>query len=228
MGTVNRGKERSKVVVPVLEDAEEAEELAEEALRFIARLERRANLELVIEIGDYLVSKFFGGQLDLARSHSPLKPTSLKMLERKAATMDIPVSLIKAAILLSAQYRALPAAVRDKLTVRQHRALLPVKEPQEKSKLARRALAEKLSGPALSRVVREEHGAVRPGPKAMGEVERSLAAARRALVSSMLENALEPAKVRALDGELRARLLREARTLRERVERITDALSAVR
>ena len=74
----------------------------------------------------------------------------------------------------------------------------------------------------------EARDPARTGAKPQGEIEKAINAARRALVSSMLENALEPAKVRALDAALRARLAREARTLRERIERISDALAGVK
>lgn len=230
MAKSERGKPTALVLRSraAADDDGEAERLAEEALRHIERLERRAKLELVIEIGDYLVEHFFEGNLDLARSFSPVKAKALKRLEELAPTRDIAPSQLRIAVSMSAQYRALPAAVRDRLTVRQHRALLPVKDGQEKSKLARRALADKLSGPALSEIIRRAHGPAKTGPKPQGELERAINAARRALVSAMVENALEPAKVRALDPALRARLAREARTLRERIERISDALATTR
>lgn len=222
-------KSRIHGVAPVVNasaaDDDADERLAREALRFIERLERRARLELVIEIGDFLVDKFFSGQLDLARSFSPTKARALNRLIKLAATRDIGETQLRSAVGLSVQYRTLPVSVRDRLTVRQHQALLPVKDPQSKSKLARRALSEKLTGLALARLVRQEHGPAARGRTPKGELERSLGDAKRALVSAMVENALEPAKVRALDPELRTRLLRDARTLRERIERITDALS---
>lgn len=228
MGKVSRGTGSVPVVHVPVESAAEAEALAQEALRFIARLARRADLELMIEIGDYVVEKFFAGQLDLARSSSPTKPVALKRLEQLAGLEEIPVSRLRVAISMSVQYRSLPVAVRDRLSVRQHRALLPVKDPQAKSKLAKQALSGKLSGDDLAKLVRSQHGPAQTGRKPMGELERSLSAARRALVSSLVENALEPAKVRALEPSLRARLARDARTLRERLERIADALGGLR
>ena len=47
-----------------------------------------------------------------------------------------------------------------------------------------------------------------------------------ALLAAIVTFAL--GKVRALEPELRARLSRETRTLRERIERIGDALAAVK
>src|SRR5262249_8329991 len=131
-------------------------------------------------------------------------------------------------VAMSVQYHALPAAVRDRLSVRQYRALLPLADERAKSKLARRAVSEKLSGDAISRIVRAEHGPARRGRQPMSELERALNAARRALVSSVLEQAVEPAKVRALDADVRDRLARDVRTLRERIELIGDALARVR
>ncbi len=209
-------------------DNAEAERDVEDALRHIGRLERTATLALAVEIGDYLVREFCGGNLDLARSFSPLKDTAFRLLEERAPQIDMSAAQLRLAVAVSAQYRALPAALRDRLTVRQHRALLPVHDAQEKSKLARRAVSESLSGPALTELVRREQGPSKRGPKPLGELERSINAARRALVSATLEAALEPAKVRALAPELRARLARETRTLRERIERISDALAGIR
>lgn len=228
MGIANRGKASGAAEQPdgKLSNADEA--LAQEALGVIVRLERRARLELVVEVGEYIVTRFFGGKIELARSFSPTKPEALARLIKLAPSREISASQLQSAIALAVQYRSLPGTVRDRLTVRQHQALLPVKDAQEKTKLARRAISEKLSGPALTLVVRSQQGPARRGPKPMGELERSVSAAKRALVSSLVENALEPAKVKALDPALRTRLLRDARTLRERIERITDALAGVK
>ena len=207
------------------EDAAGADALAHQALDHIVRLERRAKLEMVIEIGDYLTHVFFGGDLELARSHSPTKPRALSRLEELAPKRDIAPGQLRIAVAMATQYHALPEAVRDRLSARQHRALLPVQDPRLKSRLARRTLAEKLSGSDLELIVRREQGAAHTGRKPLGDVERAVNAARRALVSAVLEAALEPARVRTLPAEDRARLLRHARTLRERIERITDALT---
>jgi hypothetical protein len=96
------------------------------------------------------------------------------------------------------------------------------------AKLARRAVAEKIGGPELSKLIRSEHGAAHTGRKPKNEIQRRLDAAKRALVSSILEAALEPSKIRALPQDLRARLQHDVRTLRERIELVGDALSGRR
>src|SRR6185369_16354574 len=56
------------------------ERLVNEALRHIQAITRRAVLEGTVEIGDYLVATFFGGDLELASSNSPTKENALRQL----------------------------------------------------------------------------------------------------------------------------------------------------
>lgn len=210
------------------EDDRAARALAVEVLEHIARLQRRSTLELVIEMGDYVREKLYGGDLRLAASHNPTKPVALGYLEQLAPEHGISVASIRLAVAMATQYHGLPSAVRDRLTARQHRALLPVKDAKARLSLARQAISGKLSGAKLSELARREVGPARTGRKALSDVERAVNAARRALVSAVLEAALEPARVKALPPDERSRIAQHVKTLRERLERISDAVQGVR
>lgn len=220
---------RSRIVLnapkaPVDDETDEDLRLAREALAFIARLERRATLELVIEVGDYLIKVFYGGNLELALSRNPLKARALGMLEDMAPELEIPASRLRYAVGMSVQYRELPAQLRDRLSARQHRALLPVKDARVRTRLARKAVDEKLAGDKLSTLVRSELGTAKLGRKPMAEVERAVAGARRLLGAATLEADTAKGRLRALPADTRERIRRDAVVVRERIEKILDGL----
>lgn len=205
-------------------ELDEDERIAREALAYIARLERRATLELVIEVGDYLIKVFYGGDLELALSRSPVKGTALGLLEKMAPELEIPVSRLRYAVGMSVSYRELPEKLRDRLSARQHRALLPVKDARVRTRLARKAVDEKLAGDQLSTLVRSELGTAKLGRKPMAEVERAVAGARRLLGAATLEADMAKGRLRALPADTKERIRHDAIVVRERIEKILDGL----
>ena len=198
--------------------------LVQQALKRIAKITRRATVDIVVEVGDHLVQGFFGGDLELARSNQANKPESLRAVLRRVAEVDADASMVRRSIRLSVQYRDLPATLASRLSLRQHFALLPVADKKEKARLGARALAEKLNAVALERLVRAEHGPALTGRKPKSELARALGAARRALLTAAIEAELPILKLRAIDPAVREEMEEAVRAVRERLERISDAL----
>lgn len=206
-------------------EAEADERLVREVLAHIQQISRRALIDGTAEIGDYLVLKFFDGNLELATSNSPTKGEALRRLLDRAGEIDTSAAYLRRAIRFSVQYRALPASVRDKLSMRQQLALLPVSDPQQKRKLAEEALTRGLTSDQLVRRVRQA------GPRKGGsgrqplpELDRTTRAALRLLTGEAVDGALVPTALRALPEDARDTIRRTLVALRERVERIGDAL----
>ena len=212
--------------------ADADERLVTEALRHIQNLTRRAVIEGTAEVGDYLISTFYAGNLDLASSNSPAKPNALAGLLERADTIDTSAAFLRRAIRFSLQYRSLPASVRDQLSMRQQLALLPVDDARTKKKLAEEALARGFTSAQLTRRVREvgPDGASRRanrGRPPLPELDRATRAAVRLLESGAVDGALTPAALRALPEASRDAIRRAVIRLRERLERIGDALGRV-
>lgn len=206
-------------------DTDADERLVREVLAHIAQVSRRALIEGTAEIGDYLILKFFDGNLELATSNSPTKAEALKRLLERAGEIDTSAAYLRRAIRFSVQYRALPASVRDKLSMRQQLALLPVSDPQLKRKLAEEALSRGLTSDQLVRRIRQlgprKGGS---GRQPLPELQRTTSAALRLLDSEAIDGALAPAALRALPDDARDAIRRTLVSLRERMERIADAL----
>lgn len=198
--------------------------LVERAIAHVRGLARRGLLETAVAIGDYLVATFFDGDLELARSRRPTKPAALSRFLERADETEIAASLLRRSIALSAQYRSLPAPVRDRLSVSQHTALLPVDDAREKARLAAEAVARGLSKKEIEGIVRRdpEHAPTRGRPP-RSHLEKAVGAARRAL-SALIEGELTAARLRKLPPEVREGLARDLHAIRERSERIADAL----
>ena len=136
--------------------------------------------------------------------------------------------LLKRVVPLSIQYREMRAGLRDELTVSQHLALLPIADAEVKERLAREAVDEKLKRKELDARVRAESSRKSRGRTPRTELEKAVPAARRLLLNAVLEGELTAARLRALAPAVRARLLVDLRAIRERIERISDALHRVR
>lgn len=208
-------------------DESDVQELVARAIVHVKRIAGRTVLAGAVEIGDYLLPTFFDNDVDLARKKGA-KPVALERFFEQAPQMDISQALLRRCIPIAIQYHALPASVRDKLSVRQHAALLPVDDAREKARLADQAARRDLSQKQIEELVRARPDRPRRGRPPKTELEKAVPAARRVLMSALIESELSATRVRQIDPEVRERLVRDLRAIRERTERIADALQRSR
>lgn len=138
------------------------------------------------EVGELLLRTFYDDDPALYKSTRPSKHVSLRMLERRCETLNLPVrrAFLGKALQLAVLGKTLPRHARFRKLPSSHRLeLLPLRCPQTIEAFAARALEEKMSVKRVRAAVREErckHKSVRgrkPTPailKAIGSSVRPL------------------------------------------------------
>jgi hypothetical protein len=125
------------------------------AVGFINERTTKAGLTLAREVGEFVLTAFFGGDFDRFVDPRPNKPVSFRrLLERE--DLLLPPSTIYTFVRVARQLRELPSDLAERLSLSHHRALLPLKSSSQKTALARQALAEGWSKADLERRVRGE------------------------------------------------------------------------
>lgn len=208
---------------------ESDDRLVDRSIQEIDRIIRASAINAVVAVGDHLIATFFGGDLDLARSKNPLKPAALNRLFDRADELPISAYALKRAVRLAIQYRDLPSATRDALSVRHQALLLPVPDTAEKAKLAEMAVAKNFTTRQLERVVQQKRPKPRAGKPAGRPVLPTLvkhtSALRRIVEKQDVGMTITPAALRALDDETLHLIQRDLTALREHLERIGDAVT---
>src|SRR5258706_12155272 len=117
----------------------------DEVIAQINALWRKGVLNTVVALGDYLIKTFYGGDLELAQSHSPTKPARLTQLFDRADELQVSIHALKESVRIAAQYHEMPRAVADGISKSHHAALLPVADLTQKVRYAQEAIIGKLS-----------------------------------------------------------------------------------
>ena len=119
----------------------------ERAVSWLRTTVNRQGLELARAVHRYLLDAFFGGSYAAFADPSGHKPQSFAAL---CARDDLPLShaSLSALVRVGEQLLTLPADVAEALSVRHHRALLPLADPDDTRPLAGRAAAEGWTGEA--------------------------------------------------------------------------------
>lgn len=113
------------------------------AVAHINAIHLKKGLETAVEIGDYVIATFFGGN-----SHKSVVKQKLPLSFRKLADhagLNVSYSLIWNAVNVVYQMRTLPTEVARALPFTHHTMLLPIQDPEEKERLARVAIRGGLS-----------------------------------------------------------------------------------
>lgn len=142
----------SRVITTALPGAAELDQsLVDQAVADLNRLHAAKGLETARAMGEYVVARFFGGEIDAfetqGRSH-----VSFGAL---AAREDLQVSksALWYAVRLLPQLRQLPEDLVVALPLSHHRLLLHVEDPAAKARLAERTVADGLSKRDLAREI---------------------------------------------------------------------------
>ncbi|MCP4545624.1 MAG: sigma-70 family RNA polymerase sigma factor [bacterium] len=134
--------EKAGELIPVDTDKVDA------AVRYINERTIQSGIELAREVGDYVLETFFDGDFASFTNPSRSKSTSFRaLLERQDLLLGH--APIYGFGRVSHQLKTLPAEVVSRLTLIQHRALLPLPDPDRKEAMARRALDEGWSAEEL-------------------------------------------------------------------------------
>lgn len=218
--------ERSDRIQPRRPSAASDEKLVTMLVSRIREIARRHGVGAALEMGDLVIEHLYGGDLEMARAGRPVRDGALQLLEQRLEGSDVPIGTVRICVPLAVQYRDLSPQIGDALTLRQHRALLPIADPEDKRRVAAKAVASALSDDQIRAMVRAERGhRTPPGRRPKPALEKALDAALRLLASPEIDDALLSRAVKALSDEERQRVGQRARAARERIERIADAVA---
>ena len=173
------------------------------------------------ELGEYLLATFYGGDTELVRSLNPRKHASLRKLQEKCGSIDLPVSFstLARALRIAVLMRELPADSPFRLLPSSHQTELVKLDTREKiDLLALRAQQESYSVKRLRAAVqkaipRQTSGRGRkPTPAMVKAMHRCMAA---------LEETFD---IEALDEAQREHVRERLESLRGRVEELEELL----
>jgi len=173
--------EEGDALVAVEEDLSPAElALVDDAVVYINVAVNRSGLELAAEVSKYVIERFFDGSYEAFRDPNRHKARSFNALCRRA-DLAIPQASLYAMVRVGQQLAELPPAVAQALTVKHHRALLPVADPTEKIALARRAAEEGWTAATLEAEARAARGPTTGGRPPLPPIVKEFRALRRVL-----------------------------------------------
>jgi len=135
------------------------EQLVEDAVRHIRMVVASTVYKGAVDVGEFVLDRFFGGDVERVTSRSPRKSASFRSLAERCGTQELPISKswLHSAVGVALVRRALPEGAAFRLLPPSHQAiLLAAREPSEIEKLAQRALEGKLSARELRRTVHVE------------------------------------------------------------------------
>lgn len=144
---------RSTALAPVTSRAEPADHVVDRWVADLRRIVVGGQVEILAQVGEYLIDHVFHGEAE-ARSTRAGKSMSIRRLADRAEEFGMNAGGLARAVPIALQVRALGKALAFRLGVRQHRALLPVKDHAEKKRLADTAIQENWTAAELQKQVR--------------------------------------------------------------------------
>jgi hypothetical protein len=159
------------------------ERLVDEAVAHLRKLVVVGQVETLVEVGEYLIEKFYGG-IDNALSRSPIKAASLERLAERSGEFGMSAATLRYVIPLTAAAREIGLPLAGRLGVSRLRAILPVKDGTQRKLLAETAVATGLTVDKLESRVRRiarPHAGGRPRSSA---IDRLVAGIERVVEST--------------------------------------------
>lgn len=167
---------RATSLAPADPTAAPPDHLVDRWVSDLRRIVVGGQVEILAQVGDYLIEHVYRGEAD-ARSRRSGKPASIERLAERAEEFGMTAGGLTRAVPIALQVRALGKTLAFRLGVRQHRALLPVKDQTEKKRLALAAVEEGWTAGELQRQVRRAQdphpGGRPPGPEIRRVVNRA-------------------------------------------------------
>jgi hypothetical protein len=152
---VSKGKESVKAELVTVD-----KKLVDEAAAWIRDKAMETAKKATVEVGEYIIKKFFDNDVEALKSKNPTKSASFRALAEKCGTADFPFSKtwLNNAVGVALMYRALPAekAAFKELGPSVQALLLPLKIPEKVEKVADLALNDHLSFREVRKAVEKE------------------------------------------------------------------------
>jgi len=172
----------SPIMTPAQALASADLQLVEGAVSWLNRAVQASGVQLAVQVSEYVLATFFGGEFGAFSDHDGQKSVSFKALCRRE-DLDLGESTLYRLVRIGHQVGQLPGEIADSLSLTHHRTLLAVTDQRHRQHLARMAVTEKWSVAQLSAAVAAQRPAQgkRPGRPAkpvalkwLGEVGRAV------------------------------------------------------
>lgn len=160
----------------------------EGAVAHINAAVNRSGVDLAATVASYVLETFFDGSYEAFADPSRTKLRSFTALcQREDLALSQPS--LYALVRVGHQLDELPPSLARALSIKHHRALLPLADPAEKLALAHKAVAERWSAATLEAEVRATRGPQSGGRRPLPPVLKEFRALRRALSDAATESA---------------------------------------
>ncbi len=168
-------------LVPDPSSDQSSDPAVDAAVQWINHAVQSSGVRLAIELSEYVLTTFFGGDFAAFTDHDRTKPQSFAALVRRK-DLAIRENTLYRLVRIGQQARQLPSAVAEALTPTHHRVLLGVRDLRHKGRLAREAAEQGWTVAQLDQQVKalspQSKGKTGRPPlppiiKAMGDVTRS-------------------------------------------------------
>lgn len=142
----------------------------------------RSGLDLAVAVRAYILDRFFEGSFGAFADPHRQKPQSFIALTRRE-DLELSHASIYALVRVGQQLEELTPTVAQALTVKHHRALLPLSDTKAKSSLAKKAVTQRWTATQLEDAVRAQLPATRRGRTPLPPVVKEVRALRRAIAA---------------------------------------------
>ncbi|PKN55271.1 MAG: hypothetical protein CVU56_22090 [Deltaproteobacteria bacterium HGW-Deltaproteobacteria-14] len=157
--------------------------VVDDAVEHINAAVNRSGVDLAADVASYVLETFFDGSYDAFLDPSRYKARSFSALCQRE-DLALSRASLYALVRVGHQLDELPAPIAHALTMRHHRALLPLDDPAEKRALARKAIDERWTVTALEAEVRAIQPPKRSGRPPLPAVVKQLRAVQRAFATA--------------------------------------------
>lgn len=198
------------------------ERLVDQAVSHLKRVVVTGQVETIVQVGEYLIENFYGG-VEQARSRSPQKAASLARLAGRAEEFGMTEATLGYVVPVTLAARELGAPLAGRLGVSRLRALLPVRDAQQRRLVAESAVS---SGWTVERVKARVRQVARPhagGRPELPNLERLVGRVRRAIGEDAEAASLRVGLDRLSPARARE-LLAEVNRIQADVERVEKLL----
>ena len=202
------------------------EVLVEQTIELLHAHERIVGQSFV-RIGEHLLEEYFGGDVDLARSHDPTKPRSYaRLVARAGAETDWDVADFRRAVVIALVARSLPSAMVEKIAPSRLVRLAAIDDPTERTALANRVANGELDDLTFRELVSRASGADRRGggPKRMAGPMRIAAGVERILDLGDEVDAFDAKEIARVPETARNAIRHRLRAAIERLQVMVRAL----
>ena len=206
--------------------------LVDEAVEWIRDTALENIKKTFVEVGNYILKKFFNDDIELARSKNPFKNASFRALAERCGTADFPVSKtwLNNAVGVALMTRQLPStkSAFKLLAPTLQETLLPLKDPERVEKVAEKVIegeyslrqARKAVDQERARTTKDDGRGRPPTPGIVKTLNRSL----KLFAFEGGKRSFTKADIEELDEDQKKAALKSAEALVEKVSALVEKL----